>query len=72
MGLFCVTLYLALRDFVTTTAAGIGFLLLWFLATLRGCELSYLSVQFINPEGDTIETRFGPQTEEELRAVIGG
>lgn len=26
----------------------------------------------INPEGDTIETRFGPQTEEELRAVIGG
>ena len=26
----------------------------------------------VNPGGDLIETRFGPQTEEELRAVIGG
>ena len=26
----------------------------------------------VNPGGDLVETRFGPQTEEELRAVIGG
>ena len=26
----------------------------------------------VNPDGDLVETRFGPQTEEELRAVIGG
>lgn len=26
----------------------------------------------VNPEGEMIETRFGPQTEEELRALIGG
>ncbi|MCD1647710.1 TlpA family protein disulfide reductase [Marinobacter adhaerens] len=26
----------------------------------------------VNPGGDLVETRFGPQTEEELRTVIGG
>ncbi len=26
----------------------------------------------VNPDGDLVETRFGPQTEDELRALIGG
>ncbi|WP_323133354.1 TlpA disulfide reductase family protein [Marinobacter sp. F3R08] len=26
----------------------------------------------VDPDGDLVETRFGPQTEEELRALIGG
>jgi len=26
----------------------------------------------VNPDGDLVETRFGPQTEEDIRALIGG
>ena len=26
----------------------------------------------VNPEGDLLEARFGPQTEEDIRALIGG
>lgn len=26
----------------------------------------------VNPEGDLVETRFGPQTEDDIRALIGG
>lgn len=26
----------------------------------------------VNPDGDLLEARFGPQTEEDIRALIGG
>jgi hypothetical protein len=26
----------------------------------------------VNPQGELVETRFGPQTEDDIRALVGG